>query len=78
MEALQDVAQSLFITGNGTNPETRVKPLTVPGVGYDGMRPEIPPEEIAEEILRAIESRWPSGCDILHVHNPLLRKNRTF
>ncbi|HOV38594.1 MAG TPA: hypothetical protein PLG79_07730 [Spirochaetales bacterium] len=78
MEALRDVAQSLFITGNGTNPETRVKPLIVPGAGYDGMRPEIPPEEIAEEILRAIESRWPSGCDILHVHNPLLRKNRDF
>ncbi len=29
----------------------------------------------ADQVLQAIHRRWPEGCDILHVHNPLLAKN---
>ena len=31
---------------------------------------------MAERIDAAIRHRWPEGCDILHVHNPILAKNR--
>ncbi|MBW2193533.1 MAG: hypothetical protein JRF27_07070, partial [Deltaproteobacteria bacterium] len=46
------------------------------GLGYDN-RPEtsLPPENIADAIIRAITTKWKGGCDILHVHNPLLNKN---
>ncbi len=86
MDALKDDAECIFITGNGTLPNGFIteggfgnpRVLIVAGVGYDGVRPEEPPERTVSQILRAIESRWPSGCDLIHVHNPLLKKNRDF
>jgi hypothetical protein len=36
------------------------------------------PEDVATSITKAIHSKWKSGCDILHVHNPTLAKNQTF
>lgn len=78
MDALRGEADCMFLSGNGTDPETGVVPVTIPGIGYDGVRPEEAPEKIADDVLRAVEAKWPSGCDILHVHNPVLKKNRDF
>jgi glycosyltransferase involved in cell wall biosynthesis len=48
------------------------------GLGYD------PPSaersggeggELAETILSAIDRHWAGGADVIHVHNPLIRKN---
>jgi hypothetical protein len=50
----------------------------VSGIGYDGEGSPADPEKIAEAILAAIEKKWPAGCDVLHIHNPLLKKNRNF
>jgi hypothetical protein len=33
-------------------------------------------EDLANALLAAIRSKWPGGCDVLHVHNPTLAKNR--
>jgi glycosyltransferase involved in cell wall biosynthesis len=30
---------------------------------------------LADEIERALDEAFPGGCDLLHVHNPLIRKN---
>ncbi len=86
MEALQDDAECIFIAGNGIPGDGALrevgfgnrKVLIVAGIGYDGIRPEEPPECTASQILKAIESQWPIGCDLIHVHNPLLKKNRHF
>ncbi|MDR1932530.1 MAG: hypothetical protein LBQ57_06890 [Spirochaetales bacterium] len=78
MDALRDDAECLFVSGLGVDPETGVSPVIVPGVGYDGVRTDEEPGKIADEVLAAIEARWPSGCDVLHVHNPILKKNRDF
>ncbi len=78
MEALRDDAECLFLAGNGADPETRAKPELIAGIGYDGMRSDQSPFAVAEEVLAAITAKWPSGCDILHVHNPVLNKNRDF
>jgi glycosyltransferase involved in cell wall biosynthesis len=78
MDALRDDAQCLFISGLGVDPEPGNDPVIVPGIGYDGMRTDERPRKIAGDILAAIEAKWPSGCDVLHVHNPILKKNRDF
>jgi hypothetical protein len=78
MDALRDDARCMLVSGLGVDPETGVDPLIVPGIGYDGMRTDEAPEKIAADVLAAIASRWPSGCDIIHIHNPILNKNRDF
>ena len=56
----------------------------IPGLHYDRFRPAVPKsasqnsqaEKLAHEIEAAIQSHWPSGkADLIHVHNPLIRKN---
>jgi len=78
MEALRDDAECLFLAGDAGDGDTRPEPGVIPGLAYDGLRGPGGPRETAEAILRAITAKWPSGCDILHVHNPLLRKNSDF
>ena len=78
MDALADSAACMFVSGPGVDPETGVDPVIVPGIGYDGVRSDEEPEETAGKVLAAIEKKWPSGCDILHVHNPILKKNHDF
>ena len=49
----------------------------VPGLAYDVEQAAPPdPKQVAQEILDALLRRWPEGCDLLHVHNPTLAKNR--
>ncbi|HOV64044.1 MAG TPA: glycosyltransferase family 1 protein, partial [Spirochaetia bacterium] len=46
---------------------------------YDrGIPPLASPVEVADRIEKAVRSRWPSGCDLYHIHNPLLKKNSIF
>ena len=33
-------------------------------------------QELATQVETAIKRQWPSGCDVLHVHNPTLAKNK--
>ncbi|MCL1992079.1 MAG: glycosyltransferase family 1 protein [Spirochaetes bacterium] len=48
----------------------------VEGLGYTpaGEAP-LSAQELADGILRAMESRWGEAADIVHFHNPLIRKN---
>ncbi|MBC2713323.1 MAG: hypothetical protein HGJ94_20695 [Desulfosarcina sp.] len=32
----------------------------------------------ADKVLKALSDAWPGGCDVLHIHNPTLAKNRQF
>ena len=36
------------------------------------------PDEVADKITKAIQSRFNGPCDVLHVHNPTLAKNKQF
>lgn len=84
MDALRNDAECIFIAGNNRNGGPQEggwglqKALIVAGVGYDGIRPEEEIKSTVSQILKAIESQWHSGCDLIHVHNPLLNKNRDF
>jgi len=79
IEAIQPTCDVLTITGEAPVTTYASPVACIPGLGYD--RPGaslIKPEKVADAILKAIEAQWPQGCDLLHVHNPLLAKNRQF
>lgn len=53
--------------------------VCIPDLGYTAGKDREPdPKAAAEAVLTAIHHRWPDGCDILHIHNPLLKKNSAF
>ena len=81
--ALAGRAEMLLLTGTPPDEPVSVPVAVIAGIGYDSAGPsaELPdatPEQTADHILRSIHSHWPQGCDILHVHNPLLAKNARF
>ena len=51
----------------------------VPEIGYDhpdGRPACADPRAAAEALISRLRQNWDGGCDVLHIHNPLLAKNR--
>jgi hypothetical protein len=79
LDALQDVADVVVLSGEPTEAGFPVPVAVIPEIGYDGTRVRsASPQAVAETIHARIRSKWRDGCDILHVHNPLLKKNSAF
>jgi len=77
--ALKDDCDFLILTGSETEAPFPVETASIPGLGYSkNNEPNSNPEVIAKNIINAIHAKWPEGCDVIHVHNPLLAKNRHF
>ncbi len=79
MYAVKNDCEILVITGEPPKDDFPFKTIVIPEIGYDQPchKPQ-PPVKTAQKIIKAISDHWPSGCDVLHVHNPLLAKNRLF
>jgi hypothetical protein len=81
IKALQNDCDALVLTGEppGSENPFPCDTAVIPGIGYDtpGKAP-VSPNSVAGLVLDAIFSKWKDGCDLLHVHNPLLAKNRNF
>jgi hypothetical protein len=79
LKAIQEDCESLLIAGeppDGTLPADFVH---IPGIAYNGNSDiNETAEGVAGSILKAIRAKWEAGCDLVHVHNPLLKKNRHF
>ncbi len=79
IDAIKNECDVLVISGETPETDVSFKTIVIPEIGYDPLGKKNPaPEKTAQKIIRAISDHWPSGCDILHVHNPLLAKNRQF
>lgn len=79
VQALQGACELLAVTGTSPESGFPADTVSIPGLAYDpesGIRPD--PLETADAVWNAIHSKWPSGCDVLHVHNPTLAKNKNF
>jgi hypothetical protein len=75
--ALRGNCDTLVLTGDRAETTLPCRVAEIPEIGYD--RPGSPlhsAQPVAEKILEAISTAWPRGCDVLHVHNPTLAKNR--
>ncbi len=76
--ALIDDCGVLVMTGDDPPENFPAPHVRIDGLGYDD--PDSPendpnPHDTAAAVESAIYARWPDGCDIIHVHNPLLAKN---
>ena len=77
IDAVKNACEVLVITGSPPIDNFPAETVVIPGVGYT--QPDITPESpenIAQAIIHAIHNKWKTGCDLLHVHNPLLAKNK--
>jgi len=78
IEAIQNDCQVLVIIGEALDETLPFDTITLPDLGYDHCTasPSANPEHVAQSIVDAIYSKWKNGCDLIHVHNPTLAKNR--
>jgi hypothetical protein len=77
-----DSDEVLIITGeNGTAAHSGIPVTVVEALGYDRFRPaageapEAAAEDLARGLLKAMKDHWGFPADVVHVHNPLIRKN---
>jgi hypothetical protein len=66
---------------SGEKPEGTfpVDTFHIPGLAYSTLyRKPINPLDIADTVINAIQTRFNGPADILHVHNPILAKNKNF
>lgn len=75
--ALAEAADVLILSGEAAD-GFDVPVSVVPGIAYDGSGPEESPGTTAERIVAEIRLAFGGDCDVLHVHNPTLRKNSRF
>ena len=77
IEAVQTFGEALVITGEAP-PEPLSAPFRIiPSLSYDTVRVDADsPKQIAAAVSSAIHETWADGCDLIHIHNPTLNKNK--
>jgi len=76
VEALREECEVLVLSGELPDMSFPADVVHIPGLGYDSQsQKEYKPEKVADDIIKAVFSKWNNGCDVLHVHNPMLAKN---
>ena len=76
VEAIREECEVLVLSGELPGESFPADSVYIPGLGYDSQSQKIyQPEKVADDIIKAVFSKWKNGCDILHVHNPMLAKN---
>ncbi|HUV50814.1 MAG TPA: hypothetical protein VMW78_07345 [Anaerolineae bacterium] len=80
IEAVKNDCDVLVLTGEPPDSPFPADIKHIPGLAYysGSSQKTFNPKKVAESISEAIHSKWKEGCDILHIHNPLLAKNKTF
>jgi hypothetical protein len=77
--ALKNDCDMFVITGEKPEGAFPVDTFHIPELTYSTLYPKpINPQDIADTVIKAIQTRFDGPADILHVHNPLLAKNKNF
>ena len=79
VESIIDTHDLLVLSGEPPESSFPCDVVHIPGLGYDisGLKP-IEPKKVANDVIEAIHLKWKDGCDLVHVHNPTLKKNTNF
>ncbi|HUV77000.1 MAG TPA: hypothetical protein VMW06_02970 [Desulfobacterales bacterium] len=79
VESMLHTSDLLILTGSPPETSFPCETVHIPGLAYDksGLN-RFEPEKVAAAIIKAIRLKWAGGCDLIHVHNPTLAKNRNF
>jgi hypothetical protein len=77
IQALKNDAALLVISGEPPPANFPCDVACIPGVGYAG-RGDLSQgaDQIADQVIDRIRRHFDGACDLLHIHNPLLAKNR--
>jgi hypothetical protein len=79
LDAVARQHETLVLTGLLPEAPFPADIVHIPELGYSSdYKGSFDPQNVAQAILRAIRSRFNGPCDVLHVHNPTLAKNRLF
>ena len=77
--ALKNDCKMLAITGEKPEETFPVDTVHIPELAYSTLyRKPIHPQDIADTVIKATQTRFGGCADILHVHNPILAKNKGF
>ena len=74
----QNGGQALLLAGTRPREDLPAPFHPVAGLGYGASAANDTADAVAAHIAKAVLDRWPGGCDLVHVHNPLLAKNEIF
>jgi hypothetical protein len=79
LDAVARQCETLVFTGLLPEVPFPADIVHIPELGYSSeYKGSFDPQNVAQAILKAIHSRFNGPCDVLHVHNPTLAKNRLF
>lgn len=79
VESIIDTCDPLVLTGDSPESPFPCDTVNISGLGYDIFeRDRVDPENVVSAIIKAIHKKWKDGCDLVHVHNPTLAKNKNF
>ncbi|MFC2140109.1 hypothetical protein ACFLQ1_00130 [Candidatus Auribacterota bacterium] len=75
--ALKNSCEVIIMTGEKPQEKWPVPIVVIPDLSYklNAFSPK-KTNKIAGDIINYISKKWKNGCDVLHVHNPLLAKNK--
>jgi hypothetical protein len=79
INGLKEWAEVLVITGEPAPADFPAETVHIPDIAYDRIiKTHDNPQSTARSIQEAVRSKFPQGCDMIHVHNPLLAKNKFY
>jgi hypothetical protein len=79
VEALKNDCDLCVLTGEMAKTGFPAETIHIPQLAYSADYPHaFEPGDVAAEVARAIELHFNGPCDIVHVHNPILAKNKKF
>ncbi len=79
IKAIQSFGEILVLVGEPPDFPLGCDWVCLPELAYNNSRPDKQvPDEVAEDIGNAVFNHWKKGCDLIHIHNPTLAKNRQF
>ncbi|MEJ2658652.1 MAG: hypothetical protein P8012_15940 [Desulfobacterales bacterium] len=79
VDAVSDICEVLVLAGSLPDSPFPCGIVHIPGLGYDIYNQNFQePENVANAVIEAVHSKWKDGCDLLHIHNPTLNKNKNF
>ncbi len=79
LSAIPDQWQALVLTGHLPQTAFPAPVVHIPELAYSSQfEGRFDPDDVAQTILQAVDARFKGPCDVLHIHNPILAKNKQF
>ncbi len=79
LDAISGYGDGIIFCGEPPAKKWSAQVIPLKGLAYDGIYSEQQsPTQTARFIIDQIDSHWKDGCDLIHIHNPTLAKNKNF